>query len=113
MNTNITTCKIFVNVKYIMYLIKYFLYNIIKKIKFIFFFFFFFFFDSFDVGMKYDLDMLLTLFEIFSLLFLQGYTPLHIAALQGHRHIFNLLVRTYGKHSYLTMTLFSPILFYF
>ncbi|XP_016310234.1 ankyrin repeat domain-containing protein SOWAHD-like [Sinocyclocheilus anshuiensis] len=46
--------------------------------------------------MKYDLDMLLTLFEIFSLLFLQGYTPLHIAALHGHRHIFDLLVRTYG-----------------
>uniref|UniRef100_A0A8C2CZL9 SOWAHA-C winged helix-turn-helix domain-containing protein n=1 Tax=Cyprinus carpio TaxID=7962 RepID=A0A8C2CZL9_CYPCA len=26
----------------------------------------------------------------------QGYTPLHIAALHGHRHIFDLLVRTYG-----------------
>ncbi|XP_016146659.1 ankyrin repeat domain-containing protein SOWAHC-like [Sinocyclocheilus grahami] len=25
-----------------------------------------------------------------------GYTPLHIAALHGHRHIFDLLVRTYG-----------------
>ncbi|KAF4096409.1 hypothetical protein G5714_022378 [Onychostoma macrolepis] len=25
-----------------------------------------------------------------------GYTPLHIAALHGHRHIFELLVRTYG-----------------
>uniref|UniRef100_A0A671QYJ5 SOWAHA-C winged helix-turn-helix domain-containing protein n=1 Tax=Sinocyclocheilus anshuiensis TaxID=1608454 RepID=A0A671QYJ5_9TELE len=26
----------------------------------------------------------------------KGYTPLHIAALHGHRHIFDLLVRTYG-----------------
>ncbi|MBN3306260.1 SWAHB protein, partial [Amia calva] len=26
----------------------------------------------------------------------QGYTPLHIAALHGHRHIIDLLVRTYG-----------------
>ncbi|XP_016106675.1 ankyrin repeat domain-containing protein SOWAHD-like isoform X4 [Sinocyclocheilus grahami] len=26
----------------------------------------------------------------------QGYTPLHIAALHGHRHIYDLLVRTYG-----------------
>uniref|UniRef100_A0A672QM83 SOWAHA-C winged helix-turn-helix domain-containing protein n=1 Tax=Sinocyclocheilus grahami TaxID=75366 RepID=A0A672QM83_SINGR len=25
-----------------------------------------------------------------------GYTPLHIAALHGHRHIYDLLVRTYG-----------------
>ncbi|XDV46386.1 hypothetical protein PO909_014287 [Leuciscus waleckii] len=25
-----------------------------------------------------------------------GYTPLHIAALHGHRHIFDLLIRTYG-----------------
>ncbi|KAF4078665.1 hypothetical protein AMELA_G00201560 [Ameiurus melas] len=25
-----------------------------------------------------------------------GYTPLHIAALHGHTHIFNLLVQTYG-----------------
>ncbi|MCI4387616.1 hypothetical protein PGIGA_G00076290 [Pangasianodon gigas] len=25
-----------------------------------------------------------------------GYTPLHIAALHGHVHIFNLLIQTYG-----------------
>lgn len=28
---------------------------------------------------------------------LQGYTPLHIAALHGHRHIQELLTETYGK----------------
>lgn len=28
---------------------------------------------------------------------LQGYTPLHIAALHGHQHILDLLIRTYGK----------------
>lgn len=34
----------------------------------------------------------------FTLIFaLQGYTPLHIAALHGHRHILDLLVGTYGK----------------
>ncbi|XP_026109316.1 ankyrin repeat domain-containing protein SOWAHC-like isoform X2 [Carassius auratus] len=30
-----------------------------------------------------------------------GYTPLHIAALHRHRHIFDLLVRTYGANEHL------------
>lgn len=28
---------------------------------------------------------------------LQGYTPLHIAALHGHQHILDLLIGTYGN----------------
>lgn len=38
-------------------------------------------------------------------LVLQGYTPLHIAALHGHRHILDLLVGTYGKN----LLLFNPL----
>lgn len=33
----------------------------------------------------------------FPLFVLQGYTPLHIAALHGHRHILELLIGKYGK----------------
>ncbi|XP_036003414.1 ankyrin repeat domain-containing protein SOWAHC [Fundulus heteroclitus] len=36
------------------------------------------------------------LMNVFEFCSLQGYTPLHIAALHGHRHIIDLLIGTYG-----------------
>lgn len=34
---------------------------------------------------------------IFDFVSFQGYTPLHLAAMQGHEHIIELLVQAYGK----------------
>lgn len=58
------------------------------------FFSFFFFFISFHSELQNKLTLVFYV--------LQGYTPLHIAALHGHRHIQELLTETYGKRCFLT-----------
>lgn len=40
----------------------------------------------------------------------QGYTPLHIAALHGHRNILDLLKVTYGKSCFHLTSIASPLM---